>query len=139
MAARPWQDSELEYLFKQQKQAEAKHTPSFDDMWETALEDTTVKKKSTWRFSLVAAASLLLVLNLGIYQMAQRSSPDPVSTTNISQWQAPTKVLLPTALANSHTKAKKHSSDTQKQYSISDWQPPSDDLLPTGIGTGTYY
>ncbi len=138
MAARPWQESELEHLFKQQKQVEARQAPSFDDMWETALNNTTVRKKSKWRFSLVAAG-LLLALNLGIYQMAQRSSPAPMSTTNISQWQAPTKVLLPTALANSHPKVKKHSSNTQKHYNISDWQPPSDDLLPTGIRTGSYY
>lgn len=139
MAARPWQDSELEHLFKQQKQAEAKHTPNFDNMWETALEDTTVKKKSTWKFSLVAAAGLLLAINLGIYQMAQRSPSATKATANISQWQAPTKVLLPTALANSHTKAKNSPSNATKQYSISDWQPPSDDLLPTGVGAGSYY
>ncbi|EAY24307.1 hypothetical protein, partial [Microscilla marina] len=70
MAAKPWQDSELKNLFKQQKETETGFTPGFDSMWEATLRASEIKKKNKWRFSGVAAG-LLIALNIGIYQLAQ--------------------------------------------------------------------
>lgn len=137
MATKPWQDAELKNLFKQQKATEARFTPDFDAMWEETLQESQIKKKSKWRFSLVAAG-LLLALNVGIYHIAQRSPSRTMPTARISQWQAPTKVLLPSNTTQEITQQNKASTSPQQvNYSISDWQPPSDALLP--VNTVSYY
>lgn len=129
--ATEWQDSELRNLFKQQKQADSRHTPDFDKMWENAVEQSEQKRPRKWRFSLVAAG-LLLTLNIGVWQLTQHNKSEAIQElSNLSKWQSPTKTLLPATLVNNHKEnTTKQQAGIYSVKNISNWQAPSDGLLP---------
>lgn len=127
----PWKDDELKQLFAQQKHQESRHTPDFEQMWETTISESQTPKKRYWRFSMVAAG-FLIMLNVGIWQLTNTNQPDK-DVSSLIEWQSPTNTLLPENIKNSQIAKNKDTevkTANQSNLSISEWQSPTDMLMP---------
>lgn len=127
----PWKDDELKQLFAQQKHQETRHTPDFEQMWETTISESQTPKKRYWRFSMVAAG-FLLMLNVGIWQLTNKNKPNK-DVSALIEWQSPTNTLLPANIKNTQiakTKDAQTQTTSQSSMRISEWQSPTDMLMP---------
>ena len=107
------EDEKLKKIFSKNFEQQRIDNPDFELMWEEAVKNNKEKVRLIWRI----AASVALLIAVGVVIILNRQNNDADMTMQIASWNEPTKsLMLP---------------QTGEQLTgLTNWTSPTDFLLP---------
>ena len=105
------EDEKLREIFNKNLEQQQGLNPDFQPMWEEAARSKRNKKQWVWKI----AASLTLLISVGVFAFLNRQNNEGADTMPIASWNEPTKSL---------------SLQSSEVIVLTKWTSPTDFLLP---------
>jgi len=91
-------DNHIQQLFSEQRAADQRRAPSFQQTWQAAMTRAEKPARLSWWLPAMAAASAvsLVVVSVLLWPRTEKPQPTPSATVVVSlgEWTSPTDFLL---------------------------------------------